>query len=117
MKPDLSVEMFGVTFKNPVMGASGTVGYGVEIAEHVDLATPTVLSTAFIGITAAPPKPRLRAHAPSAVGGGHSLRSDQARPTSSAGTTPPRPRPSGYGLQGRLLASDGATPRHRCTSD
>jgi len=37
MKPDLSVEMFGVTFKNPVMGASGTVGYGVEIAEYVDL--------------------------------------------------------------------------------
>ncbi len=37
MKPDLSVEMFGVTFKNPVMGASGTVGYGVEIAEYIDL--------------------------------------------------------------------------------
>lgn len=37
MKPDLSVEMFGVAFKNPVMGASGTVGYGIELARYVDL--------------------------------------------------------------------------------
>jgi dihydroorotate dehydrogenase (NAD+) catalytic subunit len=37
MKPDLSVEMFGVTFKNPVMGASGTVGYGVELTPFIDL--------------------------------------------------------------------------------
>ncbi len=37
MKPDLSVEMFGITFKNPVMGASGTVGYGTELAPYVDL--------------------------------------------------------------------------------
>jgi dihydroorotate dehydrogenase (NAD+) catalytic subunit len=37
MKPDLSVDMFGLTFKNPVMGASGTVGYGVELAQYIDL--------------------------------------------------------------------------------
>jgi dihydroorotate dehydrogenase (NAD+) catalytic subunit len=37
MKPDLSVELFGITFKNPVMGASGTVGYGTELAPYVDL--------------------------------------------------------------------------------
>ncbi len=37
MKPDLSIGMFGLTFKNPVMGASGTVGYGVELAPYVDL--------------------------------------------------------------------------------
>ena len=37
MKPDLSVKMFGVTFNNPVMGASGTVGYGTELAPYVDL--------------------------------------------------------------------------------
>ena len=37
MKSDLSVEMFGVTFTNPVMGASGTVGYGIELAQYIDL--------------------------------------------------------------------------------
>ena len=37
MKPDLSVTLFGVTFKNPVMGASGTVGYGLELAPYIDL--------------------------------------------------------------------------------
>jgi dihydroorotate dehydrogenase (NAD+) catalytic subunit len=37
MKPDLSVEMFGITFKNPVMGASGTVGYGIELTPFIDL--------------------------------------------------------------------------------
>ncbi len=37
IKSDLSVEMFGVTFANPVMGASGTVGYGIELAPYIDL--------------------------------------------------------------------------------
>lgn len=37
MKPDLSVEMFGLTFANPVMGASGTVGYGTDLAPYIDL--------------------------------------------------------------------------------
>jgi len=37
MKPDLSVELFGLTFKNPVMGASGTVGYGLELTPYIDL--------------------------------------------------------------------------------
>ncbi len=37
MSPDLSVTMFGVTFKNPVMGASGTVGYGLELEPFADL--------------------------------------------------------------------------------
>jgi dihydroorotate dehydrogenase (NAD+) catalytic subunit len=29
--------MFGVSFKNPVMGASGTVGYGLELLPYVDI--------------------------------------------------------------------------------
>jgi dihydroorotate dehydrogenase (NAD+) catalytic subunit len=35
MKPDLSVALFGTTFRNPVMGASGTVGYGLELLPYV----------------------------------------------------------------------------------
>ncbi len=36
-RPDLTVEMAGVTFKNPVMTASGTFGSGKEYGEYVDL--------------------------------------------------------------------------------
>lgn len=36
-KPDLSVTIAGVTFKNPVMTASGTFGSGMEYGEFVDL--------------------------------------------------------------------------------
>ena len=35
--PDMSVEIAGVTFKNPVMTASGTFGSGMEYSEFVDL--------------------------------------------------------------------------------
>lgn len=34
---DLSVEIAGIHFKNPVLGASGTFGYGLEFAELIDL--------------------------------------------------------------------------------
>jgi dihydroorotate dehydrogenase (NAD+) catalytic subunit len=37
MKPDVSVTLFGVGFKNPVMGASGTIGYGLELIPYLDL--------------------------------------------------------------------------------
>ncbi|HWP43281.1 MAG TPA: dihydroorotate dehydrogenase [Blastocatellia bacterium] len=33
----LSVEIAGIKLKNPVMGASGTFGYGLEMAEIIDL--------------------------------------------------------------------------------
>jgi len=33
----LPVEIAGIRFKNPVMGASGTFGYGLEMAELIDL--------------------------------------------------------------------------------
>lgn len=36
-KPDLSVDFAGIKFKNPVLTASGTFGYGEEFAEFVDL--------------------------------------------------------------------------------
>ena len=35
--PDLSVELFGIKFKNPVWTASGTFGYGLEAREIYDL--------------------------------------------------------------------------------
>jgi dihydroorotate dehydrogenase (NAD+) catalytic subunit len=36
-KPDLSVTFAGIELKNPVLTASGTFGYGEELAEFVDL--------------------------------------------------------------------------------
>jgi len=36
-KPDLSVDFAGIRFKNPVLTASGTFGYGEEYADFVDL--------------------------------------------------------------------------------
>ncbi len=35
--PDLSIELFGIKFKNPVWTASGTFGYGLEAREIYDL--------------------------------------------------------------------------------
>jgi len=37
MTPDLSVEIAGVKFSNPILTASGTCGYGEELAEIFDL--------------------------------------------------------------------------------
>jgi dihydroorotate dehydrogenase (NAD+) catalytic subunit len=37
MKPDLSVQVGPLRFRNPVLLASGTVGYGNEMAEFIDL--------------------------------------------------------------------------------
>src|SRR5437763_13262912 len=36
-KPDLSVKFAGVTFKNPVIAAGGTFGYGVGFEDIVSL--------------------------------------------------------------------------------
>ncbi len=36
-KPDLSVSFAGLTFKNPVIAASGTFGYGIEFEDIVNL--------------------------------------------------------------------------------
>ncbi len=37
VKPDLSVAIGGLTLANPVMTASGTCGYGLELASHIPL--------------------------------------------------------------------------------
>ncbi len=37
MKPDFTTSVGKLTFKNPLLGASGTFGYGVEFAELIDL--------------------------------------------------------------------------------
>jgi dihydroorotate dehydrogenase (NAD+) catalytic subunit len=37
--PDLGVELAGLKLRNPLIAASGTFGYGVEVAEIVDLST------------------------------------------------------------------------------
>lgn len=37
MKPDLSVDLAGITLANPVLVASGTFGYGREYADLIDL--------------------------------------------------------------------------------
>ena len=37
MKADLSIELFGVSFQNPIWTASGTFGFGMEYKEYVDL--------------------------------------------------------------------------------
>src|SRR6266403_2419782 len=36
-KPDLSVNFAGITFKNPVIAAAGTFGYGIEFEDIVTL--------------------------------------------------------------------------------
>ena len=36
-RPDLSVDLNGLRLSNPVIGASGTFGYGLEYADHIDL--------------------------------------------------------------------------------
>src|SRR5512141_3070063 len=36
--PDMSIEFCGIDFKNPVIAASGTFGYGVEFEDIVTLA-------------------------------------------------------------------------------
>ena len=36
-QPRLGVEIAGISFNNPVLGASGTFGYGLEFADLIDL--------------------------------------------------------------------------------
>ena len=36
-KPDLSVQLGPLKFRNPVLLASGTVGYGNEMSEFIEL--------------------------------------------------------------------------------
>ena len=58
-KPDLSVNVCGVPFQNPVIAASGCFGFGQEMAEYVDLN-----ALGGISIKGLTPKPRLGNPAP-----------------------------------------------------
>ncbi|MBN1573818.1 MAG: dihydroorotate dehydrogenase [Deltaproteobacteria bacterium] len=58
---DLSVNMFGIDFKNPVFAASGTAGYGIELVHYIDLEKIGALITK--GVSPKPksgnPQPRI----------------------------------------------------------
>ncbi len=58
-KPDLSVNICGVPFQNPVIAASGCFGFGQEMADYVDLN-----ALGGISIKGLTPKPRLGNPAP-----------------------------------------------------
>jgi dihydroorotate dehydrogenase (NAD+) catalytic subunit len=59
--PRLALEIAGIRFNNPVMGASGTFGYGLEFADLIDLDRLGGFSTK--GLSARPlpgnPPPRI----------------------------------------------------------
>lgn len=67
-KPDTAVSIAGITFKNPVLVASGTFGYGVEFARVFDLDRlgGIVLKTITLEPRAGNPPPRI-AETPSGV--------------------------------------------------
>ena len=57
---DISVNIAGVTLKNPVMTASGTFGSGMEYSEFVDLSRLGAVVTKGVSITAWPGNPTPR---------------------------------------------------------
>lgn len=50
-KPDLSINIAGVTFKNPVMTASGTFGSGEEFSQLIDISRLGAVVTKGVSIT------------------------------------------------------------------
>ncbi|GFO69710.1 dihydroorotate dehydrogenase B (NAD(+)), catalytic subunit [Geomonas limicola] len=60
-RPDMTVELAGITLRNPVMTASGTFGYGAEFAEHLDLESIGALITKGLSLRpkAGNPTPRI----------------------------------------------------------
>jgi dihydroorotate dehydrogenase (NAD+) catalytic subunit len=60
--PDLSVTIAGVLFKNPVIAASGTFGYGREYGELFDVARLGGICTKGLTLTARPGNPGQRLH-------------------------------------------------------
>lgn len=61
MRPDLSVNIAGINFKNPVMDASGTFGSGIEYSEYMNIGALGAIVTK--GVSPAPwegnPTPRI----------------------------------------------------------
>ncbi len=60
--PDLSIELFGIKFKNPVWVASGTFGYGIEAQEIYDVSKLGAVVTKGISL-----RPRLGNETPRIV--------------------------------------------------
>ncbi|HIE43869.1 MAG TPA: dihydroorotate dehydrogenase, partial [Candidatus Omnitrophica bacterium] len=60
-RPDLSVQLSGIELKNPVILASGTCGFGEEIAEFIDLnkVGAIVTKTVTLGPKEGNPPPRI----------------------------------------------------------
>jgi dihydroorotate dehydrogenase (NAD+) catalytic subunit len=60
-KPDLSVNIAGITMRNPVMTASGTFGYGEEFSDYLDLEKIGAIVTKGLSIRprAGNPMPRI----------------------------------------------------------
>ena len=61
MKPDLRVNFAGIKLKNPVLTASGTFGYGYELADLVNLKKLGAIITKTITLEPKPgnPQPRI----------------------------------------------------------
>ena len=61
MSADLKVELFGRTFKNPVMTASGTFGSGMEYDEFFDISALGAVTTKGVANVPGPgnPTPRI----------------------------------------------------------
>jgi dihydroorotate dehydrogenase (NAD+) catalytic subunit len=61
MKPDLSVSLCGIKLKNPIVTASGTCGYGEELAQFYDLSVLGAFTAKSItlGKRAGNPNPRI----------------------------------------------------------
>ena len=61
MKPDLSVTLCGIKLKNPIITASGTSGYGKELAQFYDLSVLGAFSAKSITLEkrAGNPNPRI----------------------------------------------------------
>lgn len=59
--PDLTVEVAGLSFKNPVIAASGTFGYGDEASPYADLSRIGAICTKGLGLRprAGNPPPRI----------------------------------------------------------
>ncbi|MCK5127858.1 MAG: dihydroorotate dehydrogenase [candidate division Zixibacteria bacterium] len=66
MKPNLQFEIGGVSFKNPVMTASGTFGYGEEFEKIIDLDTLGGIVTKSITLKERPGHPSPRTYETSA---------------------------------------------------
>ncbi|MGI5816467.1 MAG: dihydroorotate dehydrogenase [Armatimonadota bacterium] len=60
--PDLSVEIAGLTLRNPIMSASGTFGYGMEYEPYLDLSKLGAIVTKAVTLEAREgnPPPRVR---------------------------------------------------------